>query len=80
MFDLVNWFALMCCWCCDRKSKDEEEYEISERDRQRQELKVDLGEGGSAVQGQAKKPPQLAHAPQLSQSSKRYAGITSRDA
>jgi hypothetical protein len=72
MFDLVNWFALMCCWCCDRKDKDEEEYEISERERARQ-LKADLKEEATTTsQEQPKRVPQLAHAPQLQPSGGRY--------
>ncbi|KIW70316.1 hypothetical protein PV04_02599 [Phialophora macrospora] len=65
MFDPIDWFMLMCCWCCDRKDKDEEDYEISERERARQQLKADLNDGAATPreQQQPKKPPQLAHAP-----------------
>ncbi len=64
MFDPVDWFLLMCCWCCDRKRKDEEEYEISEREHARQKLKADLREE-VVSENQPKIPPRLAHAPQL---------------
>ncbi|EXJ62004.1 hypothetical protein A1O7_02436 [Cladophialophora yegresii CBS 114405] len=63
MFDPVDWFMLMCCWCCDRKDKDEEEYEVSERERTRQQLKADLADEAGMPHEQTKKPPQLAHAP-----------------
>ncbi|ETI19930.1 hypothetical protein G647_08945 [Cladophialophora carrionii CBS 160.54] len=63
MFDPIDWFMLMCCWCCDRKDKDEEEYEVSERERARQQLKADLTDGAATPHEQPKKPPQLAHAP-----------------
>ncbi len=77
MFDLVDWFCLMCCWCCDRKDKDEEEFDISERDRARQQLKADLKEG-AVTETQPKKPPQLAHAPQIKPEDQRYyAGLPS---
>jgi hypothetical protein len=70
MFDLIDNLTLMCCWCCDRKSKDEEEYEISEREQAQKQREKDLKEGTTAatVQEQPKKVvPRLAHAPQLEQ-------------
>ena len=77
MFDPVDWFLLMCCWCCSGKNKDEEEFEISERDRARQQLKADLSE--AAITGnQPQKPPQLAHAPRIQpQEQSYYAGFPS---
>lgn len=27
----------MCCWCCDRKSDEEKEYDASERERERKQ-------------------------------------------
>jgi hypothetical protein len=65
MFDPVDWFMLMCCWCCDRKDKDEEEYDNAERERARQQLKADLDDGAAMPheKQQPKKQPQLAHAP-----------------
>jgi hypothetical protein len=72
MFDPVDYFLLLCCWCCDRKSKDEEEFEISERDRMRHQLKADLSEQ-RIIEQQPQPPPRLAHAPPLSPSDK--AGI-----
>ncbi|KAJ9616348.1 hypothetical protein H2200_000066 [Cladophialophora chaetospira] len=77
MFDLVDYLCLLCCWCCGRKDKDVEEYEISERDRARQQLKADLSEG-AVTETQPKKPPQLAHAPQIQPEDQRYyAGVPS---
>ena len=71
MFDLVDWFLLMCCWCCDRKDKDEEEFEISERESARQKLMGDLTDGAT-TETQPQKPPQLAHAPQILPENQRY--------
>jgi len=71
MFDPVDLFLLMCCWCCTGKNKDEEEFEISERDRARQQLKADLREDAT-TEMQPKKPPQLFHAPQIQPEDQRY--------
>ncbi|EXJ70672.1 uncharacterized protein A1O5_05662 [Cladophialophora psammophila CBS 110553] len=69
MFDLINWLMLMCCWCCDRKDRDEEEYDISERKRERGSRANSREQDGDATAGEqgqvVKKKPLLAHAPQL---------------
>lgn len=62
MFDLVNWLALLCCFCCDHKSADEEEYDIAERDRARKQITSDMREAGTTTKGPPK-TPRLAHAP-----------------
>ena len=37
--DLCNSLALLCCWCCDHKDPDEEQYDHDERVKKASQFK-----------------------------------------
>jgi len=65
MMELVNWWMLMCCWGCDRKSEDEREYEASRRQRKREYEMKNGNKEDAVVADQPVKSARLAHAPVL---------------
>jgi hypothetical protein len=60
--DLVNWWVLMCCWCCGGKDKDEQAYDAAEKER-KQEMEAKKVDEASIVHEQPAERPRLFHAP-----------------
>lgn len=60
--ELIEWWVLMCCWCCGGKDKHEQEYDAAEKER-KQEMEAKKAGEGTVVEKQPAEPPRLFHAP-----------------
>jgi hypothetical protein len=65
---LIEWLALLCCWCCDRTDGDEREYETEEQARRQAVKNIMDVDDANAKQTQKRRqagPPPLFHGPDL---------------